>query len=337
MTSGSITEVRPAAGRPTPEGSAVRRRRRFPGWERISFFAVFLGLPLAIYVLLVLSPFVQAFYYSLTDWGGFTAEMNFIGLDNYVRIFQDRTFQRAMINNAILVVVVPLVTIVLSLALASVITVGGRSSGEVSGLRGSAFYRVISFFPYAVPAIIIGLVFGMVYNPRGGLLNGLLTAVGLDQFDSFPWLGDESTAMGATIFVMVWAMVGFYMVLFVAAIQGVDKEVFEAARLDGAGRFRTAVTITIPLIRDNVQTAYIYLGIGALDAFVFMQAMNSGGGPANSTLVMAQELFRTAFTQNRWGEASAMGVVLALITLLFAGLVFIVNRLTGAEKDGGRS
>lgn len=315
---------------------AARRRRRPLTFGRVTFFLVFLGLPLAIYATLVLKPFTEAFYYSLTDWRGFSPEMNFVGLDNYVRIFSDDTFRRSMRNNAILVVVVPFVTIVLSLALASVLTVSGRSSGEITGLRGSSFYRVISFFPYAVPAIIVGLIFGMVYNPRGGLLNGLLTSLGLDAFDSFPWLGDTRTAMAAVIFVMVWAGVGFYMILFVAAIKGVDKEVYEAARLDGAGRFRTATRITIPLIRENVQTAYIYLGIGALDAFVFMQAMVANGGPDNSTLVMTQTLFRTAFTQNKWGEASAMGVVLALITLAFSALVFVLNRLTGGDKEGSQ-
>ncbi|WP_231946444.1 carbohydrate ABC transporter permease [Auraticoccus monumenti] len=315
---------------------APRRRRRRPTFDRISFMAVFLVLPLGVYGLLVLWPFAQAFWYSLTSWNGFTPPSGFVGLDNYVRVFENDTFRKALFNNIQLVVVVPLVTIVLSLALASVLTVSGSSTGEVRGLRGSAIYRVVSFFPYAVPAIVIGLIWGMVYNPRGGLLNGFLTGLGFDAFASFPWLGSTTTAMAATMFVMVWAMVGFYMVLFVAAIKGVDKEVFEAARLDGAGRFRTAVTITVPLIRDNVQTAYIYLGIAALDAFVYMQAMNPGGGPDNSTLVMSQSLFRTAFTQNRWGEASAMGVVLAVVTLAFAALVFVVNRLTGAEKDEGK-
>ena len=90
--------------------------------------------------------------------------------------------------------------------------------------------------------------------------------------------------MPASMFVIIWSFVGFYMVLFVAAIKGVPAEIYEAARIDGAGRFRTAVSITLPLIRDNVQTAYIYLGITALDAFVYMQALNPGGGPDNSTL-----------------------------------------------------
>ena len=138
------------------------------------------------------------------------------------------------------------------------------------------------------------------------------------------------------MFVIIWGFVGFYMVLFIAAIKGVPAEMFEAARIDGAGRFRIATRITMPLIRDNVQTAYIYLGILALDAFVYMQALNPGGGPDNSTLVMPQQLFTTAFTKGQFGLASAMGVVLAIVTLLFAAIVFLVNRLPrrqGAEVE----
>ena len=137
------------------------------------------------------------------------------------------------------------------------------------------------------------------------------------------------------MFVIMWGLVGFYMVLFIAAIKGVPAEIFEAARIDGAGRFRTAITITLPLIRDNVQTAYIYMGILALDAFVYMAALEPGWRPRNTTLVMAQQLFTTAFAKGQFGYACAMGVVLAAVTLAFAGLVFPVNRLTGGKSEVG--
>lgn len=316
------------------EAAAPRRRRRKLTFDKVSFMIVFLGLPLAIYLLFVISPFAQAFYYSMTNWSGFTRNMDFIGLENYQKLFADDIFMKAMRNNILLAIVLPVVTIALSLALATMVTVGGSSRGQVKGLRGSSFYRVVSFFPYVIPAIIIGIMWGQIYDPSNGLLNGILTGLGIDRAESFAWLGDSRTAMGATMFVIVWGFVGFYMVLFVAGIKGIPAEVFEAARIDGAGRFRTAISITLPLIRDNVQTAYIYMGILALDAFVYMQAMNSGGGPENSTLVMSQQLFRTAFTKGQFGLASAMGVVLAVVTLAFAGLVFAVNRLTGGEKDG---
>ncbi|WAH99404.1 carbohydrate ABC transporter permease [Arthrobacter sp. MMS18-M83] len=312
----------------------VYKRRRKPlTFDKISFFVVFLGLPLAMYILFVISPFAQAFYYSMTDWSGFSPNMNFTGFQNYQKLFTDDIFMKAMGNNILLVIFLPIITIILSLVLATLVTVGGSSKGQIKGLRNSSFYRVVSFFPYTIPAIAIGIMWGQIYDPSGGLLNGILTSLHMDQFKSFAWLGDKSTAMIATMFVIVWGFIGFYMVLFVAGIKGIPAELFEAARIDGAGRFRTAVSITIPLIRDNIQTAYIYMGILALDAFVYMAALNSGGGPDNSTLVMSQQLFFTAFTKGQFGLASAMGVVLAVATLVFSGLVFLVNRLTGGDKD----
>ncbi|HZY50145.1 MAG TPA: ABC transporter permease subunit [Devosia sp.] len=309
------------------------RKWTLPKFEQASFMLVFLGLPLAIYAIFVISPFVQAFYYSMTDWSGFSKKMNFVGFDNYLKLLQDEVFLKAVANSIFLVVVLPPLVIVLSLTLATLVTVGGVSRGEVRGLSHAGIYRVISFFPYTVPAIVIGIVWAQMYDPSNGLLNGLLTAMGFNAFKSFAWLGDERTAMGASIFVIVWSMVGFYMVLFIAAIKGIPAEVYEAARVDGAGRIRTAISITVPQIRDTIRTAYIYLGILALDAFVYMQALNPGGGPANTTLVISQDLLNTAFKKGKFGYASSMGATLAIITLLFAALVFLAFYLTGEKKQ----
>ena len=314
-----------------------KKARRKLTFDQVSFFVVFLGLPLAIFLLFVVWPFVQAFYYSLTDWSGFTPDMNFVGLENYRTLLNDDIFMTAFWNNILLAVVLPLVTVVLSFVLATMVTVGGTTHGAARGIRNSGFYRVISFFPYTIPAIIIGILWSQMFDPSAGLLNGILTELGFDQFASFPWLGDTRTAMPASMFVIIWGFVGFYMVLFVAAIKGIPSDFYDAIRLDGAGRFRTAISITIPLIRDNIQTAYIYLGILALDAFVYMQALNPGGGPDNSTLVMPQRLLNTAFTKGQFGLASAMGVVLAVATLTFAALVFAVNWLTGGTRAEGQA
>ncbi|MEU8227293.1 sugar ABC transporter permease [Kribbella sp. NPDC048915] len=323
----STPEAVPGGG---PQRSVTRRRRPLT-FDRASFMVVFLGLPLAVFLIFVVSPFVQALWYSLTDWSGFSPGQNFVGLDNYVRLFHDDIFLKAVRNNVLLAIVVPITTIVLALTLATLVTVGGSGIGTVRGLKYSGFYRIVSFFPYVIPAIVIGLIWAQVFTPGSGVLDAVLAKIGLEQFENFAWLGDARTAMPASMFVMVWGFVGFYMVLFIAAIRGIDPEVFEAARIDGAGRFRTAISITVPLIRDNVQTAYIYLGIAALDAFVYMQALNPGGGPQNSTLVMPQQLFTTAFTKGQFGYSTAMGVVLAAVTMLFALLVFTVNALTGGR------
>jgi len=299
--------------------------------------AVFLVVPLALFLVFVIWPFGQAVYYALTDWTGFTADYNFIGLDNFSKLWDDEIFMKAVKNNILLALIVPFVTISIALAFATMMTIGGPRYGQMRGIRNSSFYRVVSFFPYVIPAIVIGLIWSQIYGPSSGMLNGVLTRVGFQGFEDFAWLGEQSTARWATMFVVIWGFVGFYMVLFIAAIKGVPAEIFDAARIDGAGRFRMSIFVTIPMIRDALQTAYIYLGILALDAFVYMQALTPNGGPKNSTLVMSQQLFRTAFTKGQFGYASAMGVVLAVVTLLFAAIIFTVNRVTGGKAEGRRA
>ncbi len=178
--------------------------------------------------------------------------MDFIGLENYRRIFADDVFWLALRNNLVLLIVLPVVTIALAFALAVMVTIGGDTRGGVRGVRGASFYRVVSFFPpYAVPAVITGILFNFVYHPGGGLLNGFLN-IGVGAVNavtrllgaggdvlapvSIAWLGDQRFALAAIMFAIIWTFVGFYMVLFVAAIASIPREVLEAARIDGAGR-----------------------------------------------------------------------------------------------------
>ncbi|WP_159622296.1 carbohydrate ABC transporter permease [Ruania rhizosphaerae] len=337
--SGSVIDGQPP-NQTTPTGPVPgprRGRRRKWTLDRISFFIVFLGLPLALFLIFVINPFIQAGYYSLTNWSGFSPEQEFVGLQNFIDLAQDPRFTNAVGNSVVLGLVVPFVTLTIALIFAILITIGGAGRGQIRGVKGAGFYRVVSLFPYVIPGIAIGLIWRLILDPSSGLVNGVLTGLGLDQFESFAWLGNVTTAMPASIFVIVWGFVGFYMLLFIAAIKGIPAEIYEAARLDGAGRARMSWSITLPLIRDNVQTAYIYIGIMALDAYVYMQALNPQGGPDSSTLVMSQQLFRTAFAESKFGYASAMGVVIALVTLVFAALVFTVNRLAGGKDEGGAS
>lgn len=311
--------------------AAVRGPRTKRSLDRTSLLVVFLGLPFLFYVVVVLYPFTQAAYYSLTGWSGFSPAQPFVGLANYASLLGDARFTTAVANSVTLLVVVPVVTLTLSFVLAALLTFGGATAGSVRGLSRSGFYRVVSFFPYVVPAIVVGIIWSQIYNPANGLLNGVLTGLGLSRFDSFPWLGKVSTAMGSSMAVIVWSFIGFYMVLFVAAIRSIPVELFEAARIDGAGRVRSALSVALPGILGTVRTAYVYIGISALDAFVYMQALNPGGGPDSSTLVITQEVYSTAFRQGRFGLACAMGVVLAVVTFVFVALVFLVVRLASAS------
>ncbi|MDR1392663.1 MAG: sugar ABC transporter permease [Bifidobacteriaceae bacterium] len=323
----------------TGPGSRRRRVARFRQrltFDRISFVAVFLILPLAIFGVFELSPYIQAFYYAMTNWGGFSAEMDFVGFDNFIKLTSDAKFLRAAANSALLCAVLPTLTLVTAFAIAVVVTTGGPIIGRVTGLKGGGFYRVISFFPYTVPAIVIGLIWAQVYDPTRGLLNGFLKLIGLDQFDGFPWIGNVHTAMPASMFVILWGFVGFYTILFVAAIKGIPAETYEAARIDGAGRFRTAVSIALPQVLDSVQTSYIYLGLTVIDSFVYMRVLNAQGGPDFSTLTITQDLHMEAFTRGQFGYATSMGVVLAAITMLYAGIIFLIFRLIrGKDTDLG--
>jgi N-acetylglucosamine transport system permease protein len=337
MTASGV-DVGPGTTAATAQG-AVRRRRRVPSVERMVFFLVFLGLPLAVYLMFVVSPFVQSFYYSLTNWSGLSPSMEFIGPANYERIFADPVFWTSLRNNLVLLIVLPTVTIFLAFALAVMVTIGGSTHGGVRGVRGAGFYRVVSFFPYAVPAVITGILFNFIYHPGGGLLNGFLNLLlvpvnaVLGLVGAAPiadvgiaWLGDQRFALAAVAFAIIWTFVGFYMVLFVAGIKSIPQEVLEAARIDGAGRLRSAVQIVAPMIRDNVSTALVYMGIFALDAFTFVSVMTPNGGTANSTKVVSLHLYQTAFRDGRFGEASAMGVIMALVTMLVAVLVIWLGR-----------
>src|SRR5665647_1602534 len=150
------------------------RWRRNLTFDKISLFLVFLGLPLALYITFVVSPLIQAISYSFTDWSGFSPAFKPVGFANYVKILGDDTFVKAIRNNALLAIVIPLIIIVLSLALATVVTVGGAGHGQIQGIKGAGFYRVISFFPYAVPAIITGIMWSLIFDPSSGPVNGCL-------------------------------------------------------------------------------------------------------------------------------------------------------------------
>lgn len=313
---------------PAANAASVRTRARRPrgGFDRASLLAVFVGVPLTLYLLFVIWPMLQATMYSFTDWSGFSGTFSFIGAGNYLQLLGDESFLIAVRNNLVILVIMPVITLAIGFALAVMVTIGGSTRGGVHGVKFSSFYRVVAFFPGVIPSIIVGIIFAQVYDPNNGILNGFLTGLGWEQFRSFAWLGEPATAMGATIAAIVWASAGFYMVLFIAAIRGIDTELFEAARLDGAGRLRVALSIVLPGIAGNLKSSYVYVGIAALDCFVFLQAFNASGGPQRSTLGITQEIYGAAFQDGRFGLACAMGVVLTLLTFAFVGLVGLAGK-----------
>lgn len=286
----------------------------------------FLVPPVLLYVIFVVSPYLQAFQISTTDWLGYSAEANSVGLANFGRLLDDERVWNALKNNAWLLAVVPVVTIGLGLFFATMLAMGGRKGrAGVTGVRGTSVYRLVYFFPQVLSVVIIALLWKEVYHPNSGLLNGTLRAVGLP---APTWLGDPRTAFWCVLAVMVWSNVGFYVVLFGAAMSAIPRDIYEAVMLDGASRFTTLRKVTIPLLWDTVQVAWIYLAIAALDGFILVQLMTNGG-PNFSSDVIGLRMYETAFgSESKFGYASAIGVVLFFLTLSVAVLA-----LRAARRD----
>lgn len=295
-------------------------------YGRYRFVVGFLAAPVALYVTFVIAPYCQAFYLAMTNWRGVSANPKFIGLDNFRRLLDDDTFWKAVRHHGVLLLVLPLVTIVIAMFFAFLLNVGGGSTGGVmTGVRGSAFYRVVFFFPQVLAVVIVGVIFGRVYAPdRSGLLNGVLGRVGVDPVR---FMSDPDLALWSIIAVLVWQAVGFYVVLFSAGMASIPKDVYEAALIDGAGGGALFFRVTLPLLWDTVQVAWVYLGIMAFDAFAIVQVLSvDQGGPDGATTVLGIEIYRNAFTYSQFGYASAMGVALFFLTITFAALTLRVTR-----------
>jgi N-acetylglucosamine transport system permease protein len=296
------------------------------------FVAGFLFIPVGLYLIFVIWPYLQTFGYSLTDWKGQSQTFSFVGLDNYTALFQDDIFLKAIWHNILFLLFIPVITILLALFFAFMLNAGGRGrAGGVSGVAGSGFYKIVYFFPQVLSLAILAVLFGAVYrSDSGGMLNGFLMKLGLvEESSPVEWLNEPNFVLWALIAVVVWHGVGFYLVLFSAAMQAIPRDIYEAALIDGAGRAHTFFRITLPLLWDSVQTAWVYLGIAAMDMFILVSTMTAGeygGGPDHHSEVMATVMMRNFLLYGRSGYACAMGVVMLLLTLIVSVVMLRATR-----------
>jgi N-acetylglucosamine transport system permease protein len=295
------------------------------------FIVGFLALPLGLYALFVVWPFVQSIYYSFTDWTGLSPDFKMIGFGNYERMLDDDIFWKSLRHSLLFALVLPVVTIGLALFFAFMINVGGRrrkGGPAISGVRGSAFYKIVYFFPQVLSIAIVSLLFAFAYNPESGAVNSVLRGIGLDGVQPL-WLGDPGLALWCVMTVLVWSTVGFFVVLFSAGMASIPAELYEAALLDGANRATTFFRVTLPLLWDTVQSGWVYLGILALGAesFAVVQIMTTGpGGPDYSTTVMVLYVYQKAFRDGQAAYATTIGVALLIVTLAFAAIVMRLGR-----------
>jgi N-acetylglucosamine transport system permease protein len=300
------------------------------------FVTGFLALPVGLYLFYVVWPFAQAAGYSLTDWGGYSDTQSFVGVDNYVRLVKDELVRTAFWHNVFFLVTLPLVTITLALFLAFLLNVGGRGNrAGIRGVFGSGLYKVIFFFPITLSLVVIAVMWKQVYRSDDqGLINGLLMKIGLVDADNpIAFTADPAPFLGVPavlwwlLLIAVWSGAGFYMVLFSAAMQSIPRDIYEAALLDGATRVHTFFRVTLPLLRDTVSVAWVYLGFIALDMYALVYVMTpSQGGPNHTSEIFASVINFTAFTRGQFGYACAMAVALAIFTMLLAAAQLRITR-----------
>jgi len=297
----SVIDARPVA---TLERAGARRRR-LP--RRAAAGYAFVAPALIFLLLFALGPFVFTVYVSLHDWNMLTPveTMPWRGLENYrYLLFDDPLFRETFRNSVVFALANVIVTTVLSLALALLL------NGQVR-MRG--LWRAIYFLPYITSSIAISIVWSNLYHPSYGLFNGVLSLFG---FPAQRFTSSVEQAMPSMVAVAVWLGVGYYMILFLAGLQAIGLDVYEAAKVDGANAWDRFRSITLPLLRPTLLFVGVVSTLASLQVFDLPFVLTNQGGPVNATNTVVLYMYQTAFNFTRMGRATAMAVLLFLVVLI---------------------
>jgi len=294
----------------TRPGTGSRRSRK---WLTI---ALFLLPGLALYLVFVIGPIIQAAHFSLYRWNGLTPLTDFIGLKNYQAAFASPVFWQGVGNNVFVIVLSLVIQIPFSLGLAMMLN---------RRFPGRAVFRLLFFVPYVLSEAITGIVFRLLLQPDALVDSGLKTAGlgGLVQ----DWMGDSTVVMFTLFVIVTWKYFGFHMIIMLGGLQGIPKELEEAAFIDGADRRQAFRHITLPLLGPTIRVSIFLSVIGALQLFDMVWVM-TGGGPLNASTTMAINMFKTGFVKTQMGYGSALAVILFLCALVVALLYqrFVLRR-----------
>ena len=280
-------------------------------------------LPAVILTLMfTIWPTVQALYLSFTNATSLGLNNKFVWLDNYIYMFHDKSFIHALKNTAKLMAVVPVITIFCSLVLAFVL--------NQCKLKERVLYRTIFYFPNIVSLTVVGIIWSFVFHPNVGIVNKILGAVGLESLQR-SWLGDSKTALWCIAFTLLWQAAGYYMVMHIAAMDGISPEIYESATLDGASAWRKLVSITMPLMKDIIGITFVLALSGTINlSFVLSQVM-TGGGPNGASSVLLQYMYTQGFVNGNFGYAMAITVFTLAISV---ALSMLSRKLTDASEGG---
>ncbi len=270
-------------------------------------FPYLMCLPAVIlFTLFVILPFVEGCRVSFFKWDGFS-DMKWVGLKNYANVMHDDVFWLAMKNTFVYAILVTLMKNVIALALAYVLA-------RKFPLR--TLFRTGIYMPVTLSYVVIGALWTWIYNPTFGLLNALLKALGLEHL-IVGWLSDSRVALYSVVAVDVWKWIGYHMVLYLAGLQAISQDLYEAAALDGANGWQKFVNITIPQLNSTIVVNVLMSLTGAFASNFDIVNILTGGGPMHATEVSLTYIMTTAFKYNSMGKANAMSMILFLLVFLF--------------------
>jgi len=280
----------------------IKQRNRLNGY-------LFLLPNIIGFLVFILVPVIASFGMGFVEWNGFGSP-KFIGLDNYAKLMQDDNFKISFINSIVFMVL----TVPLTLFIALVVAVWLNA-----GIKFLKVFRTAIFLPYVTSTIAIAVVWQLIFNPSKGPVNMFLHNLGIENLPG--WFASSSWALIAVSIVYIWNSVGYYMVLYLAGLQGVPEHLYEAAEIDGAGIYRKFFSITLPSLSPII---FFTLIIGVINSFKIFDLIYvlTQGGPGRSTQVLVYTIYNTAFKQFNYGYASAMSYVLFILILIITLIQF---------------
>lgn len=304
-----------------PEPAQRRRRRTGPPGEPRRLAYLYILPAVVVFALFIGTPLVRSATFSLYEWDGLGSS-TWVGLENYAAVFTEPALRGAFVHALVLIGFYAVVPVALGLLLAATMMRARR-------MRGLGLFRVLIFLPQVVPMVVVGIAWRQIYGPDGPL-NAVLRFLQLDGL-ARPWLGDYTWALPSVGLVGTWVGTGLCFVLFLAAMAKIPRDLYEAARLDGASSWREFFAITLPSVRGELAVALTLTVIAALKTFDLVYVMTSGG-PGNQTAVPSYEVYRHAFLIGEVGTATALALVLTAI--VFVATV-LINRIGSDKADAG--
>lgn len=269
---------------------------------------------LLLTVFFFVTPLLRGLALSFTDSTATSIHGNFIGLENYIYMFQSEDFYGALFNTLKIIIIFPAIVNFLALIFAFFITQGK--------LRESSLYRFLFFFPNIIAATAVGVLWSNIYSPTMGLFKKMFEMIGMENIANITLLGNTKTVIAAVVIVMIWQTAGYYMVMYIAAIDGIDTSVYEAATVDGCGIIKKIIYITIPLLKDMIGVTFILSISGAIGMSYIITSIMTAGGPSGSSTVLLYYMYQQAFELSNFGYAMSI----AVFTMFMSFILSLISR-----------